>query len=156
MALRDESIVLILIVLENCNWQNGYVGRDDNKVFPISPDTNDVEPITKWIDKEEVWKKVRDGVQVTVSEIQFQNDLPSERERRKRLAEMEFSKGNFLLTIQQISQAIKAYSRAIDLNPYKVSAYNNRGNVYKEKGEVENAIQDYDRAIELNPGHVKA
>ena len=47
--------------------------------------------------------------------------------------------------------AIEGFSNAIKLNPQLTPAYNNRGNVYKDRGENDRAIQDYDKAIKLNP-----
>ena len=35
-------------------------------------------------------------------------------------------------------------------------AYNNRGVVYKEKGDLDKAIADYSEAIELNPRYAEA
>ena len=48
-------------------------------------------------------------------------------------------------------KTIEHYSRAIELNPRLVEAYNNRGNAYIDIGEVDRAIVDYNKAIELNP-----
>ena len=43
-------------------------------------------------------------------------------------------------------------TEAIELNPQLTTAYNNRGNVYKDMGKnSDRAIQDYDKAIKLNP-----
>ena len=46
---------------------------------------------------------------------------------------------------------IDAYTKAIELNPNYVSAYNNRGTAKSQLGRHEEALADYDRAIELNP-----
>ena len=53
-------------------------------------------------------------------------------------------------------KAIEHYSRAIELNPRLVEAYNNRGIAYRAKGEVDRAIADYDKTIELNPKYAEA
>ena len=52
--------------------------------------------------------------------------------------------------------AIEYYTRAIELNPEYVDAYNNRGNAYDDIKEYEKAISDYNRAIELNPEYAMA
>ena len=43
-----------------------------------------------------------------------------------------------------------------ELNPKFVRAYNNRGNVYADKGDYDRAIRDYNKALELNPDYAKA
>lgn len=53
-------------------------------------------------------------------------------------------------------KAIEHYSRAIELNPRLVEAYNNRGIAYRAIDEVDRAIADYDKTIELNPKYTGA
>ena len=48
-------------------------------------------------------------------------------------------------------KSIKDYTKAIQLNPNLAEACNNRGIVYKNKGDYGEAIKDFDRAISLNP-----
>ena len=50
--------------------------------------------------------------------------------------------------------AIDDYTRAIDLNPNYVEAYNNRGAIYNNIREPELAIADFDKVIELDPNYV--
>ena len=64
-------------------------------------------------------------------------------------ASAEFFKGLISAKEKDYSKAIKHYSNALKLNPQIVSAYNNRGNIYIEKGHIRKAIQDYDQAINL-------
>ena len=54
------------------------------------------------------------------------------------------------------SKAIGHYSRAIELNPRSVEAYNNRGSAYRSIGELNPAIADFSKAIELNPKYADA
>ena len=49
------------------------------------------------------------------------------------------------------NKAVEHYSEVIDLSPELAEAYNNRGNVYRSKGELNTAIQDYNTAIGLSP-----
>jgi tetratricopeptide (TPR) repeat protein len=49
------------------------------------------------------------------------------------------------------ADAIKAYSKVIELNPRDLTAYVNRGTAYAFLGNYQQAIQDYNKAIELNP-----
>ena len=48
-------------------------------------------------------------------------------------------------------QAIKDYTKAIELDPRDTHAYYNRGNTYYKKGQYDQAIKEYTKAIELNP-----
>jgi lipoprotein NlpI len=43
------------------------------------------------------------------------------------------------------------YNEAIRIDPEYVLAFNNRGNVYRGKGDVARAIADFDTAIRLDP-----
>ena len=48
-------------------------------------------------------------------------------------------------------KSVMHYTRAIRLKPDIPEGYNNRGNVYYDKGDIEKAIEDYNKAIEDNP-----
>jgi tetratricopeptide (TPR) repeat protein len=49
------------------------------------------------------------------------------------------------------TDAEKAFSKAIELNPQFAMAYYNRGKAYYNNGNTQQAIKDYDKSIELNP-----
>jgi tetratricopeptide (TPR) repeat protein len=49
-------------------------------------------------------------------------------------------------------EAIKDFTKAIELNPELADAYSNRGSAYAEISKFEEAIKDYTKAIGLNPG----
>ncbi|MGB9742145.1 MAG: tetratricopeptide repeat protein, partial [bacterium] len=59
-------------------------------------------------------------------------------------AEQYFRLGNEAVArarfIKDLEKAIQYYTRAIELNPKFAKAYNNRGNVYYDKGEFDLAI----------------
>jgi len=50
-----------------------------------------------------------------------------------------------------LDNAIKEFSKAIEINSNYADAYHNRGSAYQSKGDIENAINDYRKAIEINP-----
>ena len=54
------------------------------------------------------------------------------------------------------SDAVKAFSKAIELNPRYAKAYYNRGVVYGKLGNDQQAIKDYNKAIELDPRDASA
>ena len=43
------------------------------------------------------------------------------------------------------------YNKVIELKPDYAHAYNNRGAVYRDRGDYRRAIVDYTKAIELKP-----
>ena len=59
---------------------------------------------------------------------------------------------------KEYEKAIYHYTKAIQLKPdfLEADAYNNRGNVYAEKGDLDTAIKDFDTAIHLNPNYTNA
>ena len=67
-----------------------------------------------------------------------------------------FYKGLVCASRKEYEEAIKHYTKAIQLKPFFWEAYNNRGNAYNKKGEVDRAIQDFDIAIQLKPNYAGA
>jgi tetratricopeptide (TPR) repeat protein len=51
------------------------------------------------------------------------------------------------------NDAIRDYTEVLRLNPNDIHAYNNRGNIYKDKELYDLALADYDEAMRLNPNH---
>ena len=49
------------------------------------------------------------------------------------------------------NEAIAEYTKAIELKPDFVEAYNNRASVYTDMGEYDKALADCTKAIELDP-----
>ena len=49
----------------------------------------------------------------------------------------------------KLNEAIAEYTKAIELKPNFVEAYNNRASVYTEMGEYEKAVADCDKILEL-------
>jgi tetratricopeptide (TPR) repeat protein len=60
-------------------------------------------------------------------------------------------RGIVLEKLKRYPEALASYGQAINLKPNHPWAYNNRGNIYKEKGEKELALNDYNQAILLDP-----
>ena len=55
-----------------------------------------------------------------------------------------------------LEEVVRAYDKALRLNPNFVSAYNNRGVAKNDLGRREEAIADYDKALRLKPDHANA
>jgi superkiller protein 3 len=66
-------------------------------------------------------------------------------------AEQYFNEGVTLSNQGKKAEALQAYDKAIQLNPYYVLAYCNKGNVLNSLGMREEAIQAYDKALQLKP-----
>ncbi len=58
----------------------------------------------------------------------------------------EYARGDY-------EEAIKSYSKAIELNPKDDVAYNNRGSAKNRLGHWKEAIEDFDEAINIKPGN---
>lgn len=67
-----------------------------------------------------------------------------------------FERGHELDISGKFTEAIKAYNKAIELNPQYTDTYINRGALYDDLGKYQQAIKDYNKAIELNPQYAKA
>ena len=57
---------------------------------------------------------------------------------------------------QEHENAIKHYTKAIELKPDFPEAYYNRGATYYDKGDYNRAIEDYNKAIEIQPDDAQA
>jgi hypothetical protein len=64
--------------------------------------------------------------------------------------------GEALVFQNRRAEAIKAYSRAIDLNSQNGSAYSDLAAIYAEDGRYDLAISLFERALRLNPNSVEA
>lgn len=60
-------------------------------------------------------------------------------------------KGNKLREGDDQQGAIDAYSKAIELDPNNINAYENRGRAYGKSGNYKQAVADFSRVIDLNP-----
>ena len=62
-------------------------------------------------------------------------------------------KGNGYFGQSQWDEAITEYSKAIELNPRLVEAYENRGMAYENGKDPDKAIIDYTKVVELDPSN---
>jgi tetratricopeptide (TPR) repeat protein len=66
-----------------------------------------------------------------------------------------FNSGVAFYRQKELSKAIQAYEKVIELDPNHVEAYNNLGIIYQEMGDLERALTTYRRTIEINPKYEK-
>ena len=148
----EENIRPILIILEACDWENYKISNvqtvstedfrlnewESLKLSDIQALPAGVKPLNEWNPRSKGWKSVVDGLRKDIQTILSR-------------AELALQQGNFLMTLRQIDEAIKSYSRAIELNRYYAEAYNNRGVAYNQNGEYDFAIADFTKMVELKP-----
>lgn len=57
--------------------------------------------------------------------------------------------------LKRFDKAVECYNKALRVKPDYAAAYNNLGNVFKEKGDKELAIRNYKLAIKLKPNYAE-
>jgi len=65
------------------------------------------------------------------------------------------AKGNAALQLENIEEAIKYYSEAIELSPDNHVIFSNRSAAYCKDQQYEKALQDAEAAIRLKPDWAK-
>ena len=156
-AQLNPNIKVIPIILEHCDWQNHQLSD-----FQALPEKGKpIYDINEWNPESKGWMSVVKGIQKVVQKMQSQaKSSPSiTLEEIETLAFLTFHRGNFMMMLHQVNEALKAYSRAIELsskNAAAAAAYTNRGVAYGEKGELDSAIKDYTTAIKLDPSYAYA
>ena len=155
----DEKIRVIPIILEDCDWKNDQLS--DFQAFPERG-----KPINEWNPESKGWQSAVDGIRKVIKGMQFQvHPSPTiTPEEIKILSFWTLQKGNFLMMLKQIDEALKAYSRAIELSPNNAEAYYNRGIAYCHRSDnvlsiiedFKKAIENFNKVIELNPNCLRA
>lgn len=56
----------------------------------------------------------------------------------------------------QLPEALKDLTHALEINPRLDSAYNNRANCHAARGDLIAAVSDYDEALDINPANFRA
>lgn len=68
----------------------------------------------------------------------------------------QFNLGVYFYNQREISKAIHAYKKVIEMDPAYIEAYNNLGIIYQELGDFENALKVYQKSIVINSQYEKA
>ena len=68
-------------------------------------------------------------------------------------AEAYFKRGLAYEKLGENENAIKCYTRALQIKPAMETALNNRGVVYYRQRDYRKAVKDFSHAIDLNPGY---
>ena len=89
------------------------------------------------------------------------NPIEAKREIKKDAPSVSDVLSQFNLAVslhrrKEISKAVHAYLKVLELDPTHIEAYNNLGLLYQEMGEFEKAQEAYQKSIEINPRYEKA
>jgi len=93
--------------------------------------------------------------EIATAEKSAANNAPSV-EKVELVAQKWYEQGYVSQETNKIDQAIEFYTQAIKLNPKFFQAYNNRGVLYRVKGEHNRAIRDFNEVIRQKPNSVEA
>lgn len=63
--------------------------------------------------------------------------------------------GKLLATDEKFAEAVQAYSRALELDPYGLEAYGNRGLAYRQLQQYREAVYDFNIVLRLSPEMAK-
>ena len=67
------------------------------------------------------------------------------------------NKGNILYALDEPEKALEAFEKALDLNPYVVDTWVNKGTVlWKAMENRDEALAAFDKALEINPNFMAA
>jgi len=69
----------------------------------------------------------------------------------KDLAGVLYNRGTRNAKNGNLAQAIEDFTKAIEIKPNDIMAYNNRGSAYAQQGDYIQAISDFTKAIGINP-----
>lgn len=71
-------------------------------------------------------------------------------------AESHFKKAELLYSNDEIVDAIKEYTKAIEIDPTHMNSYLRRGFAYNMMENYEESVKDFSKVIEINPKHIWA
>ena len=106
------------------------------------------------------WDKLNENqeMQKALQEMNAaEQEEEKQREKEELLTAQDYFRRGFRASSEGHTQeAVKEYSKAIELDPSFASAYHNRGILYNNLGEQQKALDDYNKAIELDPSYAYA
>jgi len=82
---------------------------------------------------------------------QFNQLMPSSSKPDIEQARIWFEKGLNLEDQGKLDEALKAYEKAIELDPKLSNPWNGKGNVFLDQKKYDEALKAYEKAIELDP-----
>ena len=137
---------------------SGVIEEDDiEEIICIRPSFK--QPILTYLREEHCiyTQKIYNDLQGYIKHQKNHHDAYSEYGRGK-LARLRYASinGESANEDYHADVAIKHYSRAIELYPDFIEAYNDRADVYFRKGDIDEAIKDFTSVIELDSNYASA
>ena len=142
--------------------EKGFVEEDDiEEIICIRPSFK--QPILTYLREEHCiyTQKIYNDLQGYIKHQKNHHDAYSEYGRGK-LARLRYASRIVSINGESANEdyhadvAIKHYSRAIELYPDFIEAYNDRADVYFRKGDIDEAIKDFTSVIELDSNYASA
>ncbi|MCL4785809.1 MAG: LysM peptidoglycan-binding domain-containing protein [Verrucomicrobia bacterium] len=100
-----------------------------------------------------VTPRIRDSLLVVLCSMMLSGCFPSQRAQMNEEKEPHFLSGRSLVNAMDYPGAIKAFGKALEVNPRSGAAHFELGWLYAEKvGDPASAIYHYQRYLELRPG----
>lgn len=153
---NNGETVIMPIVLKPCGW------KYDPLIKSLQVLPKDGKPVVTWTYHEEAWEQVLDAVH-EVTEVVARKTLEKlelkelEIRRKKEKSEAKKNRAEALKFVNKgdeasnLQEKINCYSKAIELDPKLMVAFNNRGRVKYDLKQFEKAILDFNQAIILDP-----
>jgi tetratricopeptide (TPR) repeat protein len=69
---------------------------------------------------------------------------------------VHFGRGVVLDDLKKFPEAIKAFQRAVELNPANAAGHYNLANCLKNSDKLKESLAEYDLALKLNPNYKEA
>ncbi|WP_239112654.1 tetratricopeptide repeat protein, partial [Halomicronema sp. CCY15110] len=131
------------------DWRSGvFEFKDSREDITRSLETDrfeDYDRILQLMPEERRWQMIR------IRDLLEQNNISSEQH-----SQLFFDLGRLQHAENAYEDAIASYDCAVDIQPDKHVAWNNRGNALFNLGRYEEAITSYDRAVDIKPDDHKA
>lgn len=90
---------------------------------------------------------------ISIAEVKRLKDRSRDKERKVALL---INRANALRELGKAPEAIRGYTRALDLAPRNVTALSNRGLLFKDTGKYDAALLDLNAAIRIRPDYPEA
>jgi tetratricopeptide (TPR) repeat protein len=63
----------------------------------------------------------------------------------------QFNRGLALVHLRRYDEALQAFNKTIEIDPFRANAYRLRARMFRHYGRTSDAVQDFERAMTLNP-----